>query len=176
MKRTLLGLLVMMLFMMTGCDQNMTLENTDLSHISVDGFQIHDPIATVDLSAYTPSETYGGKYRYRYKELVLDTDNETIIYIFLPMLDYGSSLQVKGESPVTIEDVEQILGTDYTSSKWDSEQRLESRIYQDVPHNIKANFIYSYVEGSHNELVFSYLTRLRNSDQTTKGTYQKLSF
>ena len=72
-------LLIMGLF--TGCS-NLKSEHVDLSNITVDNIKIGTDISNIDFSKYTKSNKYSGDYRYKFDELLLNTNKDKVSFIF----------------------------------------------------------------------------------------------
>ena len=75
MKKVLLCLLgVLCLLGITGCSNK--LESTNLSNIYLDNMTIGTKISSEDLSSYTNTDRYSGNYKYKFEEIIIDTNEK----------------------------------------------------------------------------------------------------
>lgn len=140
----------------TGCSIGKNITTTDLSDIKLDGISIREDISTVDLSKYAESDKYSGDYKYKFDNLVINTDNDEVIYLFAPF-DSDIKITVNGKDAINIiNDVIDILGNNYESSVYDREQHLSCYSYFDHVNKTRADFVYSDFDDT---LVFIYLSR-----------------
>lgn len=121
-----------------------TVKTTNLSDITVDGISIGDDISLLDFSNYTQTDDYDVDYKYRFDELMLDVDNETkISYIFSRFDENKTNIMINNINKVkSIDDITQILGSNYYEKYYDREQLLKTHIYYDRINNVTAEFIY----------------------------------
>ncbi len=104
------------------------------------GDKIDDDI----LTSYTQSERYSGSYKYKFEEIIIDTnDSEEVTYLFARFDENYIDIKVNGENPEVTEDVKRILGENYQDKDYDREQQLRELVYVDNEKNVKAEFVYS---------------------------------
>ena len=132
---------------MTGCDKK--LETTDLSNIYLDNMTIGMKINKDDLTNYTDSDRYSYDYKYKFEEIVIDTnDDDEINYLFARFDEDYIEIKVNDKSLKKIEDVKNVLGNNYQNKNYDREQQLKEYVYKDNDKNIKAEFVYSTNDNS----------------------------
>lgn len=143
MKKVLLCLLgVLCLLGITGC--NNKLESTNLSNIYLDNMTIGTKISSEDLSNYTNTDRYSGNYKYKFEEIIVDTnDDNEINYLFARFDENYIDIKINKTQVKTTDDLKEVLGNNYQDKNYDKEQQLKEYIYKDNEKNIKAEFIYS---------------------------------
>ena len=120
------------------------LKTTDLSSISLDGLSVGDKIDDDILTSYTQSERNSGSYKYKFEEIIIDTnDSDEVTYLFARFDENSIDIKVNGENPKTTEDVKRILGENYQDKDYDREQKLRELVYVDIDKGVKAKFVYS---------------------------------
>lgn len=127
-----------------------TLANSyGVEDISLDDIYIGDFIDDIDLSSYIKSDRYSGNYRYKFDNLVIDTDkDDAITYLFAPIGE-GVKLIIGAENDITtIEEIQYLLGDDYKISTYDYEQMLKSCTYYNASNNVQVSFIYTEFDDS----------------------------
>jgi len=130
------------IMLLTGCDKK--LETTDLSNIYLDDMTIGMKINKDDLTNYTDSDRYSSDYKYKFEEIVIDTnDDDEINYLFARFDEDYVEIKVKDKSLKKIEDVKNVLGNNYQNKNYDKEQQLKEYVYKDNDKKIKAEFVYS---------------------------------
>ena len=135
-------LVLMLIMLMAGCSER--IKTTDLSSISLDGLSVGDKIDDDILTSYTQSENYSGNYKYKFEEIIIDTDDsEEVTYLFARFDENDIDIKVNGENPKRTEDIKRILGADYQDKDYDREQHLRELVYVDNDKNVKAEFVYS---------------------------------
>ena len=135
-------LVLVLTMLMTGCSER--LKTTDLSSISLDGLSVGDKIDDDILASYTQSERYSGSYKYKFEEVIIDTnDSGKVTYLFARFDENYIDIKVSGENPKTTEDVKRILGENYQDKDYDREQKLRELVYVDNDKGVKAEFVYS---------------------------------
>ncbi len=147
-------LLLVPLMFMAGCSK--PLKTTDLSAIYLNGMSVGNKIDDDILTSYTQSERYSGNYKYKFEEIIIDTnDSEEVTYLFARFDENYIDIKVNGENPEVTEDVKRILGENYQDKDYDREQQLRELVYVDNDKNVKAEFVYS----SDNSLLWIELSR-----------------
>ena len=135
------------IILLTGCDKK--LETTDLSNIYLDNMTIGMKINKDDLTNYTDSDRYSYDYKYKFEEIVIDTnDDDEINYLFARFDEDYIEIKVNDKSLNKIEDVQNVLGNNYQNKNYDREQQLKEYVYKDNDKNIKAEFVYSTNDNS----------------------------
>jgi len=135
------------IILLTGCDKK--LETTDLSNIYLDNMTIGMKINKDDLTSYTDSDRYSYDYKYKFEEIVIDTnDDDEINYLFARFDEDYIEIKVNDKSLKKIEDVKNVLGNNYQNKNYDREQQLKEYVYKDNDKNIKAEFVYSTNDNS----------------------------
>ena len=135
------------IMLLTGCDKK--LETTDLSNIYLDNMTIGMKINKDDLTNYTDSDRYSYDYKYKFEEIVIDTnDDDEINYLFARFDEDYIEIKVNDKSLNKIEDVQNVLGNNYQDKNYDREQQLKEYVYKDNDKNIKAEFVYSTNDNS----------------------------
>ena len=136
------ALVFVLILLMTGCSER--LKTTDLSSISLDGLSVGDKIDDDIQTSYTQSERYSGSYKYKFEEIIIDTnDSYEVTYLFARFDENYIDIKVNGENPKTTEDVKRILGENYQDKDYDREQKLRELVYVDNNKGVKAEFVYS---------------------------------
>jgi len=135
------------IILLTGCDKK--LETTDLSNIYLDNMTIGMKINKDDLTSYTDSDRYSYDYKYKFEEIVIDTnDDDEINYLFARFDEDYIEIKVNDKNLKKIEDVKNVLGNNYQNKNYDREQQLKEYVYKDNDKNIKAEFVYSTNDNS----------------------------
>lgn len=135
------------IMLLTGCDKK--LETTNLSNIYLDNMTIGMKINKDDLTNYTDSDRYSYDYKYKFEEIVIDTnDDDEINYLFARFDEDYIEIKVNDKSLNKIEDVQNVLGNNYQNKNYDREQQLKEYVYKDNDKNIKAEFVYSTNDNS----------------------------
>lgn len=125
------------------------LNNTNLSNIYLDNLSITQKLNIEDLNKYTKSDRYSYDYKYKFEEIVIDTDSyENINYLFARFDEDYIDIKVNNESLTNINDLIKILGNNYKDKNYDREQQLREYIYTDYENGIQAEFIYSENDNS----------------------------
>lgn len=120
-------------------------KTTDLSQIEIDGISVGENVSLLDLNKYTETDGYNPAYRYRFDELVLDTDDEdSICYIYSRFDENKTDIMINSiDTSQSIDDITRILGNNFYEKNQDREQMLKKHIYYDRINNITAEFIYA---------------------------------
>ena len=146
MKRIIL--ISVLLFALSACSAGTGIESTDLTDIAIDELQINQKLDTEGLNGYTESDRYSGDYKYKFEELIIDTDNDDrITYLFGRFDEIGISVSGKNDI-VYVSETAEVLGDSYLEQVYDREQHLSQHTYFDKENGIKAEFIYSDFDGS----------------------------
>lgn len=115
-----------------------------LEDISFDTIYLGDPIEEIDLSGYTESDRHAGDCKYKFDNLVIDTDKDGIINYLYARADEDVEISIGDETDLTtIEDVTNLLDADYEISTYDSEQMLNALTYHDAQNNTIVTFVYT---------------------------------
>ena len=131
MKKVLLCLLVGLCSLgIIGCNNKM--ESTDLSNIYLDDMTIGTKISSEDLSDYTNTDRYFGNYKYKFEEIIVDTNNDNKInYLFARFDENYIDIKINKNQVKTTDDLKKILGNNYQDKNYDKEQQLKEYIYID---------------------------------------------
>lgn len=154
MKKIYLAIISITSLMLVACT---SIESTDLNSIKIDNISLGQSINRLDLSKYESKDEIDNEYNYEFKELQIKTNtNNDIDKIWLNILEYNL-LYINKESK--FEDINQItdvLGTNYKEYWYDKEQGLKSHEYIDNKNNIKVNFVYIGISNNQqqNELIW----------------------
>lgn len=123
---------------------NNKVENTNLSNVKIDELTIGTKEDKIDLTKYTKSDRYSGKYKYKYEEIVIDiNDKKEVNYLYGKLDEEKINITVNDKNIKKINDVVDILGKNYINKSYDSEQQLREYIYKDFNYHIKLEVIYS---------------------------------
>ena len=154
MRKIYFVLISISLLMLTGCG---SIESTNLDNIKVDNISLGQSFDTLDLSKYEARDHISNEYNYEFKELQLKTnDSNNVDKIWSYMLDYNFlSINEKGNFK-NIEQITNILGSNYKESWHNMEQGLKSHVYIDNKLNITVKFVYSDISEA-KELVWTIL-------------------
>lgn len=143
MKKIILSFIILIcLVILTGCDKK--IETTDLSNIYLDNMTIGTIIDSENLVNYTQSDRYSGNYKYKFEEIIIDTNNKNEInYLFARFDENYIDIEINNKQIKTLDDLKGVLGNNYQDKNYDREQQLREYIYKDNDKDIKAEFIYS---------------------------------
>ena len=149
MKKMILITAVLIMSVCTSaCNVSANIESTDLTDISINGLQINRELDPESLGSYTESDRYSGDYKYKFEEIIIDTDkDDKITYIFGRFDE--SSISVNGKSDLSyVSEATAVLGDNYSEQVYDREQHLSQHTYTDRENRISSEFIYSDFDGS----------------------------
>ena len=100
-----------------------------------------------NFTSYTKSDIYSGDYKYKFEEVVVDTDeHDEISYLFGRFDENLIKIRINDQQVKTIKDVKNVLGNHFQNKNYDREQQLKEYIYKDHDNNIKVEIIYSTVD------------------------------
>ena len=134
-------IILMGIIFLTGCDKK--IKTTDLSNIYLDNMTIGTKINSENLSNYTKSDRYSGNYKYKFDEIVINTnDNNEIDYLYARFDEDYIDIKINDKTIKKINEVKKILGNNYQDKSYDNNQQLREYIYKDNDKNIKVEFIY----------------------------------
>lgn len=143
MKRTKIVVMILLIMgLLTGCSDSKS-EHVDLSNLTVDNIKMGSDINKIDFSKYTKSNKYSGDYRYKFDELLINTNKDKVSFIFTRLDEKGMEFKINSKGNIkTIRDVTNLLGSDFKDVSEDKKQSLRKRTYYDKMNNIKADFVY----------------------------------
>lgn len=143
MKRTKIVVMILLIMgLLTGCSYSKS-EHVDLSNLTVDNIKMGSDINKIDFSKYTRSNKYSGDYRYKFDELLINTNKDKVSFIFTRLDEKGTEFKINSKGNIkTIRDVTNLLGSDFKDVSEDKKQSLRKRTYYDKMNNIKADFVY----------------------------------
>ena len=138
------------------------IKSTELNNIYVDNLNIGSSIKKINLNKYTESNNYLGDYTCKFEELIIDSKDNKINYLFGRFDENRTVISVNSRRNLrSINEVSDILGENYKEKWKDRELKLKEHVYFDNRNNIKAEFIYSIFDDS---LVWVILSKM-NEEQ-----------
>lgn len=142
-----------------GCNNMSNIKNTELNNIYIDNLNIGSSIKNINLNKYTESNKCLGGYTCEFEELIIDSKDNKINYLFGRFDENKTVISVNGRRNLrNINEVSDILGESYKEKWKDRELKLKEHVYFDNRNNIKAEFIYSTFDDS---LVWIILSKLK---------------
>lgn len=145
-----------------GCNNMSNIKSTELNNIYVDNLNIGSSIKKINLNKYTESNNYLGDYTCKFEELIIDSKDNKINYLFGRFDENRTVISVNSRRNLrSINEVSDILGENYKEKWKDRELKLKEHVYFDNRNNIKAEFIYSIFDDS---LVWVILSKM-NEEQ-----------
>ena len=145
-----------------GCNNMSNIKSTELNNIYVDNLNIGSSIKKINLNKYTESNNYLGDYTCKFEELIIDSKDNKINYLFGRFDENRTVISVNSRRNLrSINEVSDILGENYKEKWKDRELKLQEHVYFDNRNNIKAEFIYSIFDDS---LVWVILSKM-NEEQ-----------
>ncbi|WP_195989735.1 hypothetical protein [Clostridium sp. D53t1_180928_C8] len=125
------------------CSNIANIKSTDLNNIFIDNLNIGSSIKKINLNKYTESNTFLGDYMCKFEEIIIDSKNNKINYLFGKFDENRTVISVNDKRNLNyINEIKQILGDNYKEKWKDREQNLKEYIYFDKINNIKAEFVY----------------------------------
>lgn len=125
------------------CSNISNIKSTDLNNIFIDNLNIGSSIKKINLNKYTESNAFLGDYMCKFKEIIIDSKNNKINYLFGKFDENRTVISVNDKRNLNcIDEIKQILGDNYKEKWKDKEQNLKEYIYFDKINNIKAEFVY----------------------------------
>lgn len=116
-------------------------KSTDLSNISCAGMHIGDTFKNTDEYTYSNEFSEKGDIIEYDNCLVRIDKNYTIIFLHANFDDMKISINSKTYFR-NVNDIIEILGTNYINNWYDREQRLKQVVYVDHENKLKARFVY----------------------------------
>ena len=160
MKKIYLAIISITSLMLVACT---SVESTDLNSIKIDNISLGKSINSLDLSKYESKDEIDNEYNYEFKELQIKTNtNNDIDKIWLNILEYNLLYINRENKFENIDQITDVLGTNYKEYWYDKEQGLKSHEYIDNKNNIKVNFVYIGISNNQqqNELIWAILERI----------------
>lgn len=150
MKKVYLAIISMSLLLLVACT---SVESTDLNNIKIDNISLGKSINKLDLSKYEAKDMKDSEYNYEFKELQIKTNaNNDVDKICLEAFEHNF-LSIDGKNDFeNIEQITDILGSNYKEYWYDNGQGLRSHEYIDKENSIKANFVYIETSNHQNKL------------------------
>lgn len=125
------------------CSNISNIKSTDLNNIFIDNLNIGSSIKKINLNKYTESNAFLGDYMCKFEEIIIDSKNNKINYLFGKFDENRTVISVNDKRNLNcIDEIKQILGDNYKEKWKDREQNLKEYIYFDKINNIKAEFVY----------------------------------
>ena len=137
-----------------GCNNMSNIKNTELNNIYIDNLNIGSSIKNINLNKYTESNKCLGDYTCNFQELIIDSKDNKINYLFGRFDENKTVIS----SDVYKRQVSEILGLNYKEKWKNRDLKLKQHVYFDNRNNIKAEFIYSTFDDS---LVWIILSKLK---------------
>ena len=125
------------------CSNISNIRSTELNNIFIDNLNIGSSIKKINLNKYTESNAFLGDYMCKFEEIIIDSKNNKINYLFGKFDENRIVISVNDKRNLNyIDEIKQILGDNYKEKWKDREQNLKEYIYFDKINNIKAEFVY----------------------------------
>ncbi len=125
------------------CSNISNIKSTELNNIFIDNLNIGSSIKKINLNKYTESNAFLGDYMCKFEEIIIDSKNNKINYLFGKFDENRIVISVNDKRNLNyIDEIKQILGDNYKEKWKDREQNLKEYIYFDKINNIKAEFVY----------------------------------
>ena len=125
------------------CSNISNIKSTELNNIFIDNLNIGSSIKKINLNKYTESNAFLGDYMCKFEEIIIDSKNNKINYLFGKFDENRIVISVNDKRNLNyIDEIKQILGGNYKEKWKDREQNLKEYIYFDKINNIKAEFVY----------------------------------
>ena len=125
------------------CSNISNIKSTELNNIFIDNLNIGSSIKKINLNKYTESNAFLGDYMFKFEEIIIDSKNNKINYLFGKFDENRIVISVNDKRNLNyIDEIKQILGDNYKEKWKDREQNLKKYIYFDKINNIKAEFVY----------------------------------
>ena len=97
MKRTKIVVMILLIMgLLTGCSDSKS-EHVDLSNLTVDNIKMGSDINKIDFSKYTRSNKYSGDYRYKFDELLINTNKDKVSFIFTRLDEKGTEFKINSK-------------------------------------------------------------------------------
>ena len=124
------------------CSNISNIKSTELNNIFIDNLNIGSSIKKINLNKYTESNAFLGDYMCKFEEIIIDSKNNKINYLFGKFDENRIVISVNDKRNLNyIDEIKQILGDNYKEKWKDREQNLKEYIYFKI-NNIKAEFVY----------------------------------
>lgn len=125
------------------CSNISNIKSTELNNIFIDNLNIGSSIKKINLNKYTESNAFLGDYMCKFEEIIIDSKNNKINYLFGKFDENRIVISVNDKRNLNyIDEIKQILGDNYKEKWKDREQNLKEYIYFAKINNIKAEFVY----------------------------------
>ncbi|MDU4326253.1 hypothetical protein [uncultured Clostridium sp.] len=145
MRRVIMVILTTIIYAMffISCSNISNIKSTELNNIFIDNLNIGSSIKKINLNKYTESNAFLGDYMCKFEEIIIDSKNNKINYLFGKFDENRIVISVNDKRNLNyIDEIKQILGDNYKEKWKDREQNLKEYIYFDKINNIKAEFVY----------------------------------
>ncbi|MBE5108595.1 hypothetical protein IGI01_26130 [Bacillus thuringiensis] len=139
-------LLILITFILLGCQSETNLKSTSLDSISINNIRIYDNINDLDLSKYVKSDRFSyGKKKYQFENMVLDVNDKQLVNYLFGFFSENEIIINEKSGLKDINSVTKLLGNNFKESWEDREQRLKYHSYYDKNRKIILKIIYSDV-------------------------------
>lgn len=149
-----------MVFM--GCSNISNVKSTELNNIFIDNLNIGSSIKNINLRKYTESNRDLGDYTCKFEELIIDSEDNRINYLFGKFDENRTIISINDNRNLkNVNAIRELLGENYQEKWKDREQNLREYIYFDKVNNIKAEFVYCDYDGSLAWVILSQINNLK---------------
>lgn len=132
-----------------GCNNMSNIKSTELNNIYIDNLNIGSSIKKINLNKYTESNKCLGDYTCNFQELIIDSKDNRINYLFGRFDENKTIISINARRNLrNINEVSEILGLNYKEKWKNRDLKLKQHVYFDNRNNIKAEFIYSDFDDS----------------------------
>ena len=145
MRRVIMVILTTIIYAMffISCSNISNIKSTELNNIFIDNLNIGSSIKKINLNKYTESNAFLGDYMCKFEEIIIDSKNNKINYLFGKFDENRIVISVNDKRNLNyIDEIKQILGDNYKEKWKDREQNLKEYNYFDKINNKKAEFVY----------------------------------
>lgn len=132
-----------------GCNNMSNIKSIELNNIYIDNLNIVSSIKNINLNTYTESNKCLGDYTCEFEELIIDSKDNKINYLFGRFDENKTVISVNGRrNLININEISETLGVNYKEKWKDRDLKLKQYVYFDNRNNIKAEFVYSDFDDS----------------------------
>ena len=120
MRRVIMVILTTIIYAMffISCSNISNIKSTELNNIFIDNLNIGSSIKKINLNKYTESNAFLGDYMCKFEEIIIDSKNNKINYLFGKFDENRIVISVNDKRNLNyIDEIKQILGDNY-KEKW----------------------------------------------------------
>ena len=128
MRRVIMVILTTIIYAMffISCSNISNIKSTELNNIFIDNINIGSSIKKINLNKYTESNAFLGDYMCKFEEIIIDSKNNKINYLFGKFDENRIVISVNDKRNLNyIDEIKQILGDNYKEKWKDREQNLK---------------------------------------------------